>query len=250
MIRKFFSGAAYPFRALALLRRHPALVKYIAFPILLNILIGATIYAGSLLAGFRAIEQLLTTLPEWAAFIGWLLRGLLFILLLIVTGYLLVRFGVVLGSPFYGRLSERLEELRNGVVFDAPPPTVGNVARDIGRALLFELKKLALALAIGLPIVALNLIPAAGSVLATIAGITLGATISCLDFFDPPLERRRRRFRAKLGFVRRNLPASAGFGLICLGMVSIPFVNLFAVPLCVTAGTLFYCDHREENLAQ
>jgi CysZ protein len=42
------------------------------------------------------------------------------------------------------------------------------------------------------------------------------------------------------------LPATAGFGLVCLGLVSIPFFNLFAVPLCITAGTLFYCDQSAD----
>jgi CysZ protein len=243
----FFAGASYPLRALGVLSRHPALWKYIIVPVLLNVLIGATLYAGLLFAGFRGIDALIAGLPEWATVIAWLLRGLLVVALLIATGYLLVRFGVVIGSPFYGRLSERLEEYRNGVAFDAPPPTVGNVTRDIARAILFELKKLILALIIGAPTLLLNLIPVVGTVLATAGGIALGATISCLDFFDPPLERRRLRFREKLGFIRRGLPATAGFGLICLGLVSIPFLNLFAVPLCITAGTLFYCDRNADH---
>lgn len=243
-MQTFFTGASYPLRALGVLSRHPALWKYIIAPILLNILAGVTLYAGLLTAGFRVIDGFIAGLPEWAAVIAWLLRALLIIALLIATGFVLVRFGVVIGSPFYSRLSERLEERFSGVVFDAPPPTVGNVARDIARALLFEIKKLLLALAIGAPTLLLNLIPVIGSFLATAGGVALGATISCLDFFDPPLERRRWRFRAKLGFVRQGLPATAGFGLVCLGLVSIPLINLFAVPLCITAGTLFFCDRH------
>jgi CysZ protein len=70
----------------------------------------------------------------------------------------------------------------------------------------------------------------------------LGVTIACLDFLDPPLERRRLRFRDKLGAIREALPASGGFGLICFGLITIPFLNLFSIPLCITAGTLFFCD--------
>lgn len=241
-MQTFLGGALYPLRALGVLRRHPALWQYIIVPIFLNILAGVTLYAGLLVAGFRVIDGFIAGLPEWMAFIAWLLRVLLVIALLIATGFVLVRFGVVIGAPFYSRLSERLEERFGSVVFDAPPPTVGNVARDIARALLFEIKKVLLALIIGAPTLLLNLIPVVGSFLATAGGIALGATISCLDFFDPPLERRRLRFRDKLGFIRQGLPATAGFGLVCLGLVSIPFINLFAVPLCITAGTLFFCD--------
>jgi CysZ protein len=66
--------------------------------------------------------------------------------------------------------------------------------------------------------------------------------IACLDFFDPALERRRLAFRRKLGVIRRGLPASAGFGLVCFGLVSVPLVNLLAIPLCITAGTLFFVE--------
>jgi CysZ protein len=246
-MQMFLTGASYPLRALGVLRRYPALWRYVIIPIFLNILVGVTLYAGLLFAGFRVIDGFIASLPEWLVFIAWLLRVLLIVVLLIATGYVLVRFGVVIGSPFYSRLSERLEERFSGVAFDAPPPTVGNVTRDIARALLFEVKKLILALIIGAPTLLLNLIPVVGSFLATASGIALGATISCLDFFDPPLERRRMRFRDKLGFVRQGLPATAGFGLVCLGLVSIPLINLFAVPLCITAGTLFYCDQSADH---
>lgn len=241
-MQTFFIGASYPLRALGVLRRHPTLWKYIIVPIFLNVLAGVTLYASLLAAGFRAIDGLIAGLSEWMVFLAWVLRLLLIVALLITTGFVLVRFGVVIGSPFYSRLSERLEEQLSGVAFDAPPPTVGNVVRDIARALLFELKKLLLALMIGAPTLLLNLIPVVGSFLATVGGVALGATISCLDFFDPPLERRRLRFRDKLGYIRQGLPATAGFGLVCLGLVSIPLLNLFAVPLCIAAGTLFFCD--------
>jgi CysZ protein len=42
--------------------------------------------------------------------------------------------------------------------------------------------------------------------------------------------------------VRRALPGSAGFGLVCLALVSIPFVNLLSIPVCIVAGSLYYVD--------
>ena len=57
----FFTGASYPLRALGVLSRHPALWKYIIIPVLLNVLIGATLYAGLLFAGLRSID--VTTYP-------------------------------------------------------------------------------------------------------------------------------------------------------------------------------------------
>src|SRR5690242_21916199 len=93
-----FIGASYPLRALAVLNRAPHLWRYVLIPILMNIVVGATLYLGLLLAGLRAIDAFVAGVPDWMAGLGVLLRLLLVIGLLIVTGFMLVRFGVVLGD--------------------------------------------------------------------------------------------------------------------------------------------------------
>src|SRR5512138_1445154 len=104
-MQRFFSGALYPLYAGSLLARAPRLWRYVLLPILVNIVVGATLYAALLFAGLRAIDAAVAGLPEWAAALGALLRLLLIIGLLIATGFVLVRFGVVLGAPWYSRLS-------------------------------------------------------------------------------------------------------------------------------------------------
>jgi CysZ protein len=241
-MHRFVSGAFYPLYAAAVLARSPRLWRYVLIPMLVNLLVGLTLYAGLLFTGLRAIDGLVAGLPGWAAVLGALLRLLLIVGLLIATGFVLVRFGVVLGSPWYTRLSAELELIRGGQPLPEQAAGLPVMLRDLGRALAFELRKLLLVVAIGALLLLLNLIPVAGQVLATAGWIALGATITCLDFLDYPLERRLLSFRAKLRVIRDSLPASAGFGLACLALVSIPFVNLISIPLCVVAGTLFYCD--------
>jgi CysZ protein len=235
------AGAVYPFRALGVLRRSRSLWKYVIIPLLVNIVVGITLYAGLLWAGLRGIDNLLLGLPEWAMVFEILLQVVLVVLLLIVIGFVLLQFGVVLGAPWYGQLAEHLEQLYTGHKWEQPA-TVMNIVRDIGHALAFEMKKLLLLVGVGVPVLLLHFLPPVGSVAATVGGISLAATITCLDFFDASLGRRRLHFRKKLGIIWRNLPASGGFALVCLGLVSIPFINLLAIPLCVTAGTLFFCD--------
>lgn len=251
------AGATYPFRVLAVFRRTPRLWGYVTVPILVNFVIGVALYAGLLVFGWdslthlmliltRWVNSLIANLPAWLGVldyliigVGWLLRLLLVLGLLLFTGFLLVQFGVLLGAPWYGQLSEQLEKTRTGQVHVVE---VG-IVRDIGRAILFELKKLVLAVGVGLFLLLLNFIaPGIGTLAASVGGIVLAATMVCLDFLDAPLERRRLRFREKLGIVYKSLPASASFSLVCLGLVSIPLLNLLTIPLCVASGTLFFCD--------
>jgi CysZ protein len=232
-------------RAFGLLAGTPRLWRYVFVPIALNLVVGVIVYAGLLFVGLRAIDDLVAGFAA-PAVLALLLRVALVIVLLVATGFVVVRFGVVLGSPWYGRLSEEIERMRRG----SAPPADRNLARDLGRALAFEAKKLLLVVGVGLPLLLLNVVPGLGSAVAAAGGLALGATIACLDFFDPPLERRQLSFRAKLGYARRALPGSAGFGLTCAAMLSVPFLNLLLVPLCIAAGTLFFCDRAGEHAGE
>jgi CysZ protein len=256
------AGATYPLRALFLLVRTPRLWGYVLVPILVNLVAGIGLYAGLLFPGLRGANALVAgwdaktdawvaNLPAWLSWLsvlnwldaglGWLLRVVVLLLLLVLIGFLLVQFGVILGAPFYGQLSEQLELLRTGKL-PAEPQTAATILGDIGRALAHELNKLGLAVKVGVPLLLLNFVPGVGTAISSAGGVALAATLVCIDFLDAPLERRRLPFREKLGAIRRSLPASGSFALVCLGLVSVPLLNLLAVPLCVASGTLFFCD--------
>ncbi|NTU79588.1 MAG: hypothetical protein HGA45_09320 [Chloroflexales bacterium] len=235
------AGLSYPLRALALLRQTPRLWRYVIVPILVNIVVGAALYLGLFVTLLQQLQARLAGSP-FSEVVVAILGALLAVLLAVTIGFVLVRFGVVLGAPWYGQLSEELEGILTGHVQRPDRLTAGTVAYDIWRALLFEGKKLALALAIWLLSLLLLLIPVAGGMLYTAAGLLLGALISCLDFFDGPQERRRLGFRQKLRTIRVTLPGSLSFGLVAFSLVSIPLVNLLAIPLCVAAGNIFVIE--------
>lgn len=238
------AGLSYPFRALGMINRNPRLWRYVVVPILVNLLVGAVLYLGIYATALRALEaQFGGGEATVAAVLLWIVRALLAVTLAVGVGFVLVRFGVVLGAPWYGQLSEELEGLLTGHPQPARKLKAAEVFGDIWRAVQFEGKKLLLVLSIWLPSLLLLLIPVAGSLIYAGIGLGLGATVACLDFFDGPLERRRLRFREKLGLVRRLLPGSASFGLVAFGLVSIPVVNLLAIPLCVAAGNMLVIEH-------
>lgn len=249
-------GASYPFRTLQLFTHHPKLLQYLAIPLGLNIVLGAFLYTFSLRWAWRAATNgyhwidgifngLIARLPQWLQWLDYganLLAGLLGIIfvaaIFIMVGLILVQFGVILGAPWYGQLSEQIEKIRT----DRLEIVEVGILRDIGRAILFELKKLALVFCVSPLLFAINFVPVLGSILSSAGGMTLTLSIICLDFFDSPLERRRLAFRQKLQIVYQAFPASAGFGFVCLGLISVPLLNLVTIPICVASGTLFVCD--------
>ncbi len=249
-------GATYPFKALVAFIKNPHLIKYIAIPILVNIVVAIALYSGLLYFGWQIVDgvqgdisiwinQWIASLPQWLGFLNYLtfgliviIRFLLIVILLIATGFVLTQFGVLLGAPWYGQLSEQLEKYRTGKVELIELDLVS----DLTRAILYELKKLVLIAAIGIPLLLINFFPGVGTVISGVGSFMLTIVIVSLDFLDSCLERRRLKFRQKLRIVYKSLPASGSFGLVCLGLISIPLVNLITIPLCVASGTLFICD--------
>lgn len=245
----FFTGVGYHLQAARLLAHTPRLWRFIGLPVAVGALAGLGLYLAGATVGWAAVGMLMEHLPEWAIAIGWLLRVLILAALLYLTGFLVAKFGVILGSPWYGQLAEEIERMHLPVdeIPEAPQGLVA-ISQDIGLAALYELKKLAFVVAIAPPLLVVTLIPVAGPVIATFGWICVGVTTLVLDFIDPALQRRRLRFRDKLRLVTGAPGVSAGFGGVALVLVGIPIVNFFAVPLCMTAGTLLYCDRLHAKL--
>jgi CysZ protein len=241
IVYDFVAGGSYPLQALMLLMRRPRLWSYVLIPILVNLAVGVTLYLGLLLAGLSMINRLVSELPTWAAGLGVLLEVFLVICILIVTAFVLVRIAVVLGAPWYAQLANHVAEIRTGQRRPDAKAGLGDSARALATAFVFELQKLLFVGTIGVGLLLLNIIPGMGTLLAGAGGLALGVILTCLDFLEAPLA-PHRAFRQKLTLVRRTMPGSAGFGLVCLGLVSIPFLNLLAIPVCMVAGTLFVCD--------
>ncbi|MDY7015393.1 MAG: EI24 domain-containing protein [Cyanobacteriota bacterium] len=256
MICGLLTGASYPLRALSVFQKSPRLLGFLVIPISLNLVVGAGLYLGLLFPAWKGLtdliavldyrfDLLIANLPPWLHFLdyailalGWLLRLLLVLVLFLMTGFIFLQFGTILGAPWYGQLSEQMEKFRTGRVEIVEV----HVLQDVGRAILFELKKIVLWLAIALPLFVFNFLPGIGPAIASLGGMTLTATIACLDFLDGPSERRRFSFRKKLRLVVQTLPASASFSVACWILSSIPLINLVTIPICIASGTLFWCD--------
>lgn len=250
------AGVLYPLRALKLFWQYPKLWGYITIPILVNSIVAIALYGGLLFFGFEFIadiqtdlttwfDGLLANLPSWLSFLeygllglAFLLRLLLVIISLFLTGFALTQFGVLLGAPWYGQLSEQIEKIRTGSVKIVEV----SIVRDLSRAILYELKKLVLMAIVGIPLGIVSFFPGLGTTISTVGWFILTATIVGLDFIDSSLERRRFKFRRKLKILFRSLPASGSFAIVCVFLISIPIVNLVTIPLCVASGTLFVCD--------
>lgn len=240
-MKDFLFGFTYPFRSIKFFFSHPKLITYSITPIIINMVIYGSVFFFTYGWLLGSLDKWLGIDPSggfWAGFLHTALLIISFLLLLFVCYFLFITVGNLVTAPFNEEISQRVEEIVTG----------GSVGHKMGFwedayiSIKGEAEKILFYVAILLLIFSLNLIPAAGSVLATIIGTIFSFFYNALDFLDMPMTRRKMRFRQKLKVTRSGKMVTYGFGAAAFLLMFLPIVNVFMKPILVVAGTSLYYE--------
>jgi len=150
-----------------------------------------------------------------------------------------VLLGRLAAGPLLDELSLRVEREARGWT-DPLPRTWGRTAGDALRGLSHSALAMLLYVALAGPLALLQLIPGLGTLVFAPMGLIVSALYLSREVFDYPASRRCWSFRSKLRALRATWRSSLGLGLTCLAVIAVPLLNLIAMPLAVTAGTLLF----------
>ena len=246
----FFRGARLFAEAASLLRRERSLRVPALAPFLISIV---ALFAAA--AGIVAYSADLFTLvsgwmpwPEATWWYEWAWVAPLRIAVLAVGAFLfLVAAGVALvasflaaslvASPFHEVLSRRVERLVTGGVVDLASAGIAGFFRDTTRVVFADMLRVAVFLFLQAAIVLVGLLPGA-QVFAAPALVAVTIFFLPIEYASYALDRRTFGFRAKLAWARKNRALTLGFGAAGCLLCMMPLVNLAALPILVTAGTL------------
>lgn len=243
----FVKGLLYPLRGLAILRRHPGLVRYWLPPIVLTsaALVWSVVFA--VRHYDEAVERVWRS-PEGQGFshsVLSLLHGLLSALALVVGVGLAMLVSVVLANlfaaPFNDALSETVEELETG----RPPPkfSLVRLLSDLWRTLRLELTKLLLYAAVMGPLLVVSwLLPGIGQAVYMVFATLFTALYFAVDYIDWPASRRGYGWRQRISLLRVRPLLTLGFGFAVAACLFVPLLNLCFMPLAVAGGTRLFLD--------
>lgn len=235
MIRRFFHGMGFLLAAWGACRQ--ARVRWLLFvPMLVNFACVAVLFRYGLTGVLSrwAVNQLALTLsPAYTAVVTIVARFVDIVVFVFVT-YIALRFGAVLCSPLYGHIAEKVAGVTPGT-HELPTRTAW---ADFVAALGYEWKKLGLSVLFAGSALLLAAIPGLGVVIDVAWGTLVGLVFVCLDYTDASFSRRRQTIRSRARELLAVFPEALGFALVALPLVSIPVVNLIAMPLCAAAGML------------
>ncbi len=243
MFADFAAGAGYLLRGFRLIRQR-GLRRYFIGPIAVNI----TVFVSLIwLGATRFTEVTQKLLPQgdgwWSGIVGifaWILFGMV----VLVLGFFLFTLVVnLIGSPFNGLLSEKVERV-------LVPPELGSTPRkshffsDLIPSLFGEVRKYVIFLAIFAILLVLVLIPGINIIAAPLT-LLFSAWMLALEYISYPMSNHNKYFSEVRRWLRKNRMLGLGFGFAVMVATLVPVLNLIVMPAAVAGATALWVERRD-----
>jgi CysZ protein len=237
-VRQFLHGAGLLGRGLGLVLRNPRLLGLGLLPALIS----GAVYTAALVALIKFLPRLSATVTwfadDWATGGRDLIRlfagaGLLGVAVLLgILTFTAVT--LLIGDPFYERISELVEERFGGV----PDGVEVGFWRSLRRGLVDSLRLVGLSILIGIPLFLLGFLPVVGQTAVPVLGATVGGWLLAVELTGVPFQRRGRRLRDRRAALRGRRPITLGFGVAVFCCFLLPLGAILLMPAAMAGGTL------------
>lgn len=233
----FSQGVSYLFKGFKLIRQ-PGLRRFVVIPLLINIILFTGILWGGEAWLDHLIESMIPDGWDWLRWIIWPIVALLAIAFIFYTFTLLAN---LIGSPFNGLLSEKVEQ-RLRCNPNAPSTTLS--LAYVLEAIRGELSKWLYYLGWIILLLILGFIPLI-NFLSPLFWSIFGAWMMAVEYSDFPLGNRLIPPKNQRQWLRENRPLALGFGAATLFGTMIPIINLAVMPAAVAGATALILDHYQ-----
>ncbi|MBO8198179.1 EI24 domain-containing protein [Streptomyces smyrnaeus] len=214
---------------------------------LLPALITLVLYAAALTAlGFYADDIAAWATPfadDWGSTGRALTRGVFAVMLWVgVLMLAVVTFAAVtllIGEPFYEKLSERVEQSEGGL----PEGTVDQpLWRELWTALCDSVFVLFRTLLLTIPLFFLGFVPLIGQTVVPVLGVCVSGFFLTLELASVALQRRGVPVRERLAMLRQRKALALGFGVPLVLAFLVPLLAVPLMPGAVAGATLLVRD--------
>ena len=235
---QFLSGVGLLFRGLAVYLRSPRLVLLGLVPALISGALFVSAYA-TLVYFVTDLAELVTPFadgwPEATRDVTRLIAVLAFLGLGALVGVLtFTAVTLVIGDPFYEKISERVEARYGGVPGEVEVPWY----RSIRRSISDSLRLVGLSVLFGIPLFLAGLIPVVGQTAVPVIAALVGGWLLALELVGVPFQRRGLRLPDRRRSLRAVRPTALGFGTAVFLCFLIPLGAVLVMPAAVAGATL------------
>ena len=237
-VRQFATGAGLLGRGLGLVLRSPRILGLGLLPALL----AGVLYTVGLVLLIRFLPDVSAKVAwfadDWTGF--WrdfveVLAGAGVLGLALLLGILtFTAVTLLIGDPFYEKISELVED-RFGGVPDAVPV---NFWRSLRRSLADSLRLIGLSILVGIPLFVLGFLPVVGQTVIPALAAGVGGWLLALELTGVPFQRRGQRLRHRRVVLASNVPLTLGFGVAVFLCFLIPLGAILMMPAAIAGATL------------
>ena len=238
----FTRGFSYPLRAVKFFQRQPGLLKYLAIPFFINLLVfTATVYFGlDLFQGM--LEAYAPSTDVWYGILLYYLAWTVALLLTtVIVFFSFTVIGNLIASPFNEILSERTEDLVDGVK-NGEPFSLRHFWKESRDAVIVEIKKMTIFIVCMVLLFGINFIPGIGSLIYAVLAPAFTLFFLAVEYMAFVLMRKQLSFSEQRRYIFKRPILMLGYACGVFCMLAIPFVQFFCIPLAVVGATLLWCD--------
>ncbi|UQU65385.1 EI24 domain-containing protein [Couchioplanes caeruleus] len=237
-LREFFTGAGLLGRGLGLVLRNPRLLGLGLLPALL----AGLLYAAALVTLAVFVDDLAGAVTwfadDWSSPWRGVVRFVAGAALLGLGGLLgVLTFTAVtllIGDPFYEKISGVVESRYGGVPDEAEVPLL----RSLGRSLRDSLRLIGLSILFAIPLFLAGFLPVVGQTVVPVVGAAIGGWLLAVELTGVPFQRRDKRLRDRRQALAGRRPLALGFGVAVFLCFLIPLGAVLLMPAAVAGAAL------------
>lgn len=235
------SGSGYFLQGLRMILL-PQLRWFVLIPLLINILVfTGMIYWAS---GYFSLwlEQMTGWLPQWLAFLQYLLWPLFFLALAAIMFFTFTIIGNFIAAPFNALLAEKVQRMQGA---ELPEQQLSDWLAIVPKSIARELRKLLYYLPRAILLLLLSFVPILGFAL----WFLFNGWMMAIQYCDYAADNRGISFADMQSRLRSKLSTCWPFGAVVNLAMLIPLVNLLIIPAAVAGGSLLWEREMEPSMA-
>ncbi|SDY07431.1 CysZ protein [Micromonospora pattaloongensis] len=235
---QFFGGVVLLGRGLGMYVSSPRLLLLGTIPALISGALFVAAYA-TLIYFVSDLADMLTPFADgWSEgardLVRFVVAGALLAIGALVGVLTFTAITLLIGDPFYEKISERVEERYGGVPDQVEVPW----RVSLRHSLLDSLRLVLMSLLIGIPLFLGGFIPVVGQTVVPVLGAVIGGWFLAVELVAAPFYRRGLRLPDRRALLKANRPLALGFGVAVFCCFLIPLGAVLVMPAAVAGGTL------------
>jgi CysZ protein len=250
VVQDFFRGTVMLLRGLKLYGTNPRLILLGLLPALITGVVFIGLYVLLIIFADNLANAVTPFADGWSSFARGTVRGFAEIAFLgsgaLIAILLFTATTLVVGDPFYEKISELVEERESGHKTEFPELPWW---RSLRRSVPDSVRLVALSVLFGIPLFAAGFIPVVGQTVVPVIGASVGGWLLALELVGATFYRRGLGLRERRAALRKRRAMALGFGIGVFVCFLIPLGAVLIMPAAVAGATLLAREALGERVA-